>query len=188
MAKAVQARPAQGCRRGQDGAPPPRSHGSGGQGQSTPRSHGGGGQEWSHPCSHGGGGGQEWSHPCSHGGGGGLGRSLPAPAAAGGGRSPPLTPRAEGMAARGPLISPPPPVLPAGSQLHPWHNRVTICNNREMPAFTGRLLDSAPRFHFRGWKCQKIIHILAAPECKPHFRCGSKILVKMVQLIFVKLL
>ena len=115
----------------------------------------------SHPCSHGGGGGQEWSHPCSHGGGG-RGHSLPAPAMAGGGRGPPLTPRAEAMAARGPLVSPsgcgrggkeeppPPPVLPAGSQLHPWHNRVTIGNNREMPAFTGRLLDSAPRFPLQG--------------------------------------
>ena len=31
-------------------------------------------------------------------------------------------------------------------------------------------------------------HTLAAPECKPHFQVGSKILVKMVRLIIVKLL
>uniref|UniRef100_A0A8C3VI47 Uncharacterized protein n=1 Tax=Catharus ustulatus TaxID=91951 RepID=A0A8C3VI47_CATUS len=39
-----------------------------------------------------------------------------------------------------------------------------------------------------GWEISKIVHVLTAPECKPHFRFGSKILVKMVRLIIVKLL
>ena len=50
------------------------------------------------------------------------------------------------------------------------------------------MLGSALQLHIQGWKCQKIIHILAAPECKPHFWGGIKILVKMVWLIIVKLL
>ena len=196
-AKAVQARPAQGCRRGQDGAlhPAPAAAGrdrappfpwrrrAGTEPPLLPRrrqagtehSHGGGRQGRRPPRSCGSGGGQGRSLPAPVAAAGDRNGATPAPvAAAGGDAACLLLPRQAGpgvprlphgprrwqhgapsslpraVAEQGRRNLPRPPVLPAGSQLHPWHNRVTICNNRKIQAFTGRLLDSAPRFPLQG--------------------------------------
>ena len=91
-------------------------------------------------------------------------------------------PSAAPQCQREPLLS---SAVPARARSPCCATEKPICNNRVKPGFTGRFLDSAPRFALPGFDCQKIIHILAASECKPHFQCGSKILVKTVWLVIV---
>uniref|UniRef100_A0A8C3TUA1 Uncharacterized protein n=1 Tax=Catharus ustulatus TaxID=91951 RepID=A0A8C3TUA1_CATUS len=81
------------------------------------------------------------------------------------GRSTPPPPRATAMAARGPPVSPPgcgrggkerallplsqpPPCCLQAARLHQRRNRVAICNNREMPAFTGSCSAQHSGWHF----------------------------------------
>ena len=144
LAKAVQARPTQGCRWGRDGAHP-RSHGSG-QGEITPvPMAAAAGMEppllpWRRRA------GTQPACSCH----GRRGQESPAyPTGRGDGSTGP--PRLSlGLWQRREGGTSPAACAACREPAPPWHNRVTICNNHEMPAFTGRLLDSAPRFPLQG--------------------------------------